>query len=99
MNIGNSIKQLRTEANLTVTEFAKAVGISPQYLRKLESGKKREPTEATMQKIAKALNIPVAIIYVVAIDNSDIPENNQAHSLYSTVLVFGKDLILKALKP
>jgi len=39
MNIGEKIKQLRTEKNLTQPQLAEAIGIEQSYLSKLENDK------------------------------------------------------------
>ena len=59
MNIGEKIKQLRTEKNLTQPQLAEAIGIEQSYLSKLENDKS-VPSADIFGAILKALAINVA---------------------------------------
>lgn len=56
MNIGEKIKQLRTEKNLTQPQLAEAIGIEQSYLSKLENDKSI-PSADIFSSILKALAI------------------------------------------
>jgi transcriptional regulator with XRE-family HTH domain len=58
MNIGEKIKQLRTEKNLTQPQLAEAIGIEQSYLSKLENDKSI-PSAEIFQAILKAFVIDV----------------------------------------
>ncbi len=58
MNIGEKIKQLRTEKNLTQPQLAEAIGIEQSYLSKLENDKSI-PSADIFQAILKAFAIEV----------------------------------------
>ena len=58
MNIGEKIKQLRTEKNLTQPQLAEAIGIEQSYLSKLENDKSI-PSADIFQAILKALSVDV----------------------------------------
>lgn len=58
MNIGEKIKQLRTDKNLTQPQLAEAIGIEQSYLSKLEN-EKSIPSAEIFQSILKALAIDV----------------------------------------
>lgn len=58
MNIGEKIKQLRTDKNLTQPQLAEAIGIEQSYLSKLENDKS-VPSADIFQSILKALAINV----------------------------------------
>jgi len=58
MNIGEKIKQLRTNKNLTQPQLAEAIGIEQSYLSKLENDKS-VPSADIFQAILKALTINV----------------------------------------
>jgi transcriptional regulator with XRE-family HTH domain len=58
MNIGEKIKQLRTDKNLTQPQLAEAIGIEQSYLSKLENDKST-PSADIFQAILKALGIDV----------------------------------------
>jgi len=53
--LGSRLKKAREEANLSQGAFARAVGLSSEYISLLESGK-RIPSFATLQRIVSALN-------------------------------------------
>ncbi|RYY73830.1 MAG: XRE family transcriptional regulator [Gammaproteobacteria bacterium] len=59
MNIGEKIKQLRTDKNLTQPQLAEAIGIEQSYLSKLENDKSI-PSADIFQAILKALSINAA---------------------------------------
>jgi len=59
MNIGEKIKQLRTNKNLTQPQLAEAIGIEQSYLSKLENDKS-VPSADIFQAILKALSVSVA---------------------------------------
>lgn len=59
MNIGEKIKQLRTEKNLTQPQLAEAIGIEQSYLSKLENDKSI-PSADIFQAILKAFAIDVS---------------------------------------
>jgi transcriptional regulator with XRE-family HTH domain len=58
MNIGDRIKQLRTEKNLTQPQLAEAIGIEQSYLSKLENDKSI-PSADIFQAILKGLEADV----------------------------------------
>ncbi|GGY85037.1 hypothetical protein GCM10011613_32670 [Cellvibrio zantedeschiae] len=58
MNIGEKIKQLRTDKNLTQPQLAEAIGIEQSYLSKLENDKSI-PSADIFQAILKAFAIDV----------------------------------------
>lgn len=58
MNIGEKIKQLRTEKNLTQPQLAEVIGIEQSYLSKLENDKSI-PSADIFQAILKALCVDV----------------------------------------
>jgi transcriptional regulator with XRE-family HTH domain len=57
----NRIRQLRLERGLSLTEFAKLVGISESHLSRVESGV-RGLHLSKMEAVARALGVPVATI-------------------------------------
>ncbi len=59
----NNIRQIRTEKGMTATELAELAGLSIGYISHLESGSRKNPSYATMKKIAKALNREVFEVF------------------------------------
>lgn len=59
MGVGERIRELRTERNLTQPQLAEAIGIEQSYLSKLENDKSAPSTEI-FRSILKALGVDVA---------------------------------------
>lgn len=60
--IGLRVRQHRKDAGLTVSELAAAADISPGMLSKIENGQ-ISPSLNTLQTLAQALNIPIALLF------------------------------------
>jgi transcriptional regulator with XRE-family HTH domain len=60
--IGKAVKETRLKLGMTMTKFAKKVGVSQAQISRLEDGQQGFRTK-TMQKIAEALGIPVVIYF------------------------------------
>lgn len=77
---GERLKELREAAGLTVYALAKKSKISKQALAKLEKGES-EPTWSTVQKLSRALGVPVGAFDVeppegAADDQGDEPDDD-----------------------
>ena len=57
--LGQAIKRLRTERQLTQEQLAKRAAVSQPYLSQLEAGLKREPAVRIIHRIAKALGVKI----------------------------------------
>ena len=53
---GATIRKLREEQGISLRKFAKAVGISPTYLSKVERDEFPPPSEETIKKMARLLS-------------------------------------------
>ncbi len=58
-NVGNRIKTIRQEKGISQNRLAKAAGISQSGLSSIESSS-ASPSAATLELLAKALNVSVA---------------------------------------
>jgi transcriptional regulator with XRE-family HTH domain len=58
--IGAILKELRLERGLTQVELAKKAKTVQPYIAYLESGEKKNPSFAVLQRLAKALGVPLA---------------------------------------
>ena len=56
---GPVFKRLREAKGLTQEALAKRVGVTQEYIAKLETGARRNPTVDTLKRLAKALGVPV----------------------------------------
>jgi len=58
--LGTVIKALRKAKGLSQVQLAKRARIAQPYLVRLESGERKNPSLATLKRLAKALGVPVA---------------------------------------
>ena len=56
--LGKNMKRIRLEKGMTQGDICRKLGLDRAYISNLESGKKN-PTLATIEKIAKALGINI----------------------------------------
>lgn len=68
MNVGERIKYLREQKNITVNKLANLAGVSQSYLREIELGNK-QPTIEYLEYICWALNISLKEFF----SNDDMP--------------------------
>ncbi len=57
--LGHRLKRLREARGLTQADLAKRAGLHRVYVTQLEIGVKTNPTLDTLQRLAKALRIPI----------------------------------------
>lgn len=63
MNIGKSIKLLRTMLNIKQKELAKNIGVSSNYLSMIEANK-REPSLSFLKSASKELDVPISFLFM-----------------------------------
>ena len=54
---GARLRQIRDERGMSLTDMARAVGVSPAYLSALEHGRRGRPSWWLIQRITQHLNI------------------------------------------
>jgi len=94
MEIGQAIKELRKRNGINQGDFADKIGISQTALSQIESNKKH-PSSTTRYKIAKALDIPETIIYLLCIKEEDISDNKK--DIYKILYPTIKEMIFRFL--
>ncbi len=57
--VGTVIKKLREEKGLSQQALAKKAKVTRPYVSMLETGAKKNPSLATLGRVAKALSVPV----------------------------------------
>lgn len=62
-NLGNKLKQFRTDKGLTLKQVAEKVDCSPAYISQIENDK-ASPSIATLKKIAHALNARIVDFFI-----------------------------------
>ena len=71
--LGQRIRELRTERHMSQEELSFKAGISPAHLGQIERALKN-PTIDTVAKIAAALDIPVTTLFTM--DSVSAPDQN-----------------------
>lgn len=76
MTIGENIRRIRQERNLTQKQLGELVGASEAYIRAYESGR-RNPKPNSLEALAKALSVNVEVL-----NNSDFDGIKAMHRLF-----------------
>ncbi len=92
MNIGSAIKSIRKKLAITQYELAEKCDLSQTSLSQIETGIKR-PSQRTISKVCTVLDIPESIIYIVAMQESDVPASKRG--VYELVYPSIKSLALQ----
>lgn len=92
MNIGSAIKSIRKKLSITQYELAEKCDLSQTSLSQIETGIKR-PSQRTITKVCSVLDIPESIIYIVAMQESDVPASKRG--VYELVYPSIKSLALQ----
>ena len=70
MNIGKTIKKIRTERGIGQRELATLLGLRPASLWKIENGK-CYPKPSTIDEFCKKMGVPIARLYIESLEPSD----------------------------
>ena len=92
MNIGLAIKAIRKKLAITQYELAERCELSQTSLSQIETGVKR-PSQRTISKVCTVLDIPESVIYIVAMQEADVPPSKK--SVYDLVYPSIKSLALQ----
>jgi len=92
MNIGTAIRSIRKKLSITQYELAEKCELSQTSLSQIETGIKR-PSQRTITKVCSVLDIPESIIYIVAMQESDVPASKRG--VYELVYPSIKSLALQ----
>ena len=76
MTVGENIRRIRQERNLTQRQLGEMVGASEAYIRAYESGR-RNPKPSSLEKIANALSVNPEVLA-----NSDFDGIKAIHRLF-----------------
>jgi len=88
MKIGFAIQSIRKKQFISQFELAEKCGLSTTSLSQIETGRKH-PAPETLTKLCEGLGVPLAIIYLIAMEQEDVPPSKKA--VYS----FGFPSIMK----
>jgi transcriptional regulator with XRE-family HTH domain len=71
MNYGRAVRIARAIAGLEQRDLARLANLDSSHISLIERGK-RNPTVATLEKIAKALEIPYHLLTLLAAETGDL---------------------------
>jgi transcriptional regulator with XRE-family HTH domain len=92
MNIGIAVKSVRKQLDITQYELAERCNLSQTSLSQIENGIKR-PSPKTIKKICEVLEIPESVIYILGMQETDVPQNKK--SVYDLIFPSIKNLALQ----
>jgi XRE family transcriptional regulator, master regulator for biofilm formation len=68
--VGDRLKELRSEKNLTINELAQLAKVSKSYISSIERGLQRNPSIKVLRKLAETLEVPLESI--ISFEKTDI---------------------------
>jgi transcriptional regulator with XRE-family HTH domain len=81
MDIGNTIKTIRTQKGYKQNEFAEKCRLTQAYLSKIENNQK-EPAISVLRTIASALETPLPVLFFHSLTTDDIdPKKRDAFQI------------------
>ena len=63
MQILNNIQKIRWERSLSLRELSKLSGVSHTEIAMLENGQRKYPSQLTMLRLSKALNMELSDVF------------------------------------
>lgn len=76
MELGTTIRELRKKKGIKQGDFAEKIGISSTSLSHIETNQTR-PKKSTLEAICKELEIPYHLLYLLSLNEEDVPEGNE----------------------
>lgn len=99
MNLGATIKRIRSHKEIRQHVLAENAGISQTYLSQIENNA-AEPNLSTLKVLSEKLETPLPILFFLSLDRMDIkPEKRLAYDIIEpslkTMVVefFGKEMV------
>lgn len=87
MNVGDAIKNLRKRKGISQKDLAQKCGLSSNSLCSIEKNESF-PSKDSMEKICKALDIPVSYLMFFSVTDDDIPaEKRTAFNAMKAILM------------
>lgn len=80
MNIGSRIRHLRLTKNMKIAELAEAVGVDAANISRLETGKQKQFSEQTLNRLAQALGVKVTDLFTSLENESTVFLNSKNDS-------------------
>ncbi|KNC10020.1 transcriptional regulator [Klebsiella sp. RIT-PI-d] len=82
MNIGNRVRQLRLAKNLKISDLAEAVKVDAANISRLETGKQKQFTEQSLNRIAQALGVSVSDLFTSTDNQSTVYKNSKTDAAF-----------------
>ncbi len=92
MHIGSAIRCIRKKLSLSQIELSGKCDITQTALSQIEVGLKI-PSQRTVEKICNALDIPEFILYLLALEESDMSQSKRV--TYNLVYPVMQNLLLQ----
>jgi transcriptional regulator with XRE-family HTH domain len=92
MNLGKAITLVRKQLGIKQYELAELASISQTSLSQIETGFKR-PSPRTLTKICAALEIPDSVLYILGMQDTDVPESKK--KIYALIFPSIKSLTMQ----
>lgn len=77
MKIGSRIRQLRLAKNIKIAELAEAVGVDAANISRLETGKQKQFSEQTLNRLAQALSVSVPDLFTSDENDTTVHINSE----------------------
>lgn len=61
--IGENIKKIRENQNISINELSRITGVSAGYISSLERGEKKNPSQEILKKISDGLNVSMSSFF------------------------------------
>lgn len=74
MDLGQALRKIRVQKEMTQTAVCKKAKLSQTYLSQVEKGRK-EPRKATVKKLCKVYGVPPIVVAWMGSEESDIQKN------------------------
>lgn len=89
MELGNRLKLFRVASGLTQTEIASQLSVSKNYVYMVESGR-REASLEYVKKFSKAVNVPMAVIFLEPAGKNDAKTRKLMERLLALMAEYAK---------
>lgn len=76
MNLGNTIKKIRSKRGIRQNELAERCQLSQTYLSLIENNQK-EPNISTLKQICLCLDVPLPVVFFMSLDEHDVQINKK----------------------
>ncbi len=85
MQVGESLKKLRNRRSLTLEDVSTITGLSVSYISCLERNK-RNINFTTLEKIAKAISVPLPVIIFISASDDDFDQEDKTLTALQSTL-------------